>query len=118
MFFFSIYKSSFSERSEENTILSPSFFLEKIKFIPLFRKPIVFIYLRKIFFELRITSGIKEVRVANLGNFSRKFPFIPCYTRVSEAKGCKPSPLAFESVPSIIFKKGGVIFYSLCYYLF
>ncbi len=34
---------------------SPLFVLEKIKFIPLFRKHIFIISLRKIFFELRIT---------------------------------------------------------------
>jgi len=41
--------------------LSPSFILEKIKFIPLFRKPIFIIHLRKIFFELRIISELREV---------------------------------------------------------
>ena len=47
---------SFSEQSGENTILFPLIKLEKIKFIPLFRKPIVLIHLRNIFFELRITE--------------------------------------------------------------
>ncbi len=29
--------------------------------------------------KINLTSGIKEVAEGNLGNFSRKFPFIPCY---------------------------------------
>ncbi len=35
----------------------PLIILEKIKFISIFRKPIIFLSLRKIFFELRITSS-------------------------------------------------------------